>query len=207
MINKTRDDLLACNVVLLPSLETLKLLEELVVYDEVTPFTLNARDCLTHITISMGVIQRFDIFKIGEVIQEMALTANPMNITISEFSALTTIDGYKLQIAMVQKTAEIEDLHISIRKILHKYLKKVEVTCEMFSSPAKANLESIRYVQDFEKNIKSQTYDPHITFGQGVPDSNKLPLHVKVDRIALCALGPYCTSTSILFESPLGRDK
>jgi hypothetical protein len=167
-------------------------------------------DCLPHITLFQGFIERRELNKLESLLEEMissfladapqikALSIQKGGEFISGFSSYGVEISKKDNLLKLQK-----EIHsISIPKVIDEEDEKIA-----FSFP-EINDSTRKYVRGFKQNNSDVNYNPHLSLGIAekertinFPEDLKFPLNLKIKSIVLSHMGNFCTVTSKNFKT------
>jgi len=199
-------DLIAADVVLLPSTEVMeaciRLNQELLKTGE-SRIVLNASDCVPHISLAMGCLKDEDLPAVERLLTEIASTVPPLTVPISGLGVGRTSIGESLSSLLIEPTRQLQSLHETVMMRIAPYTT-YDATPEMFVDPRGTRPSSAQWVNNYPKAASFEQFSPHITIGiGGLEASVPLPTHCSSSRLALCHLGHDCTCRRILFEMGL----
>jgi 2'-5' RNA ligase len=185
----------AVDIVLLPSLSQMKLLISMINYKSSTPFKLDTRSCLPHITLAMAYVDEDNLFEAKKAVQSFAKTSKPVNCQINSAHSYDSPSGDQLLHLKAELTEELLLLHVKAKELLAKYKAEViGVKAAFFSPPSMENI-STHWVDEF---YNKPDFNPHFTMGSGELIEGNLPISFEISRISLAHLGPYCTVWEVL---------
>jgi 2'-5' RNA ligase len=181
--------------------------------------TLNKRDCLPHISLAMGCIEKTDIPNIERTLRTVAKSRPPGPLTIVGIRVGTDAAGRKVSVFEVGKTDLLQSLHEAVMRDLSPYLSS-NVTADMLLGEPAADDSTLQWIRDYPEKSSFENFFPHITigFGQiaehavrrrsgparaGVPSASEgphlpSPIEFHATQLALCHLGNHCTCRKVL---------
>lgn len=191
---------IAIDVVLLPSLnmidKAIQINKEILNKSE-NPIKLNTSDCLPHITLAMGCIEKNNVSKIDKILKNLSDEFEVFRLkTISSMEKKAWLriafnkDLQLLHEALMNKSKEYFTYNATEDMI---YRKKDEVISDI----------TLDYIKNFSLESSFENYTPHITVGSGLFDIETPEVKFMSQEIALCHLGNYCTCRKVLFSHKL----
>jgi len=166
-------------------------------------YVLDAKTCIPHITLLMGLITREQIPEVGRKLGELAKKFSALNLTITHSKSSTRPDGKVLSGLEIERTPELQKLHEAICDEMASVFTYDGVTKEMFFTPPPVNEVPMFWVSGFAKTSVREKYKPHITLGMGEPKKEITPVQFNASKLALCHLGTYCTCRDVLWSASL----
>ena len=156
---------------------------------------LNKIDNFPHITLAMGVINKEDIPKVNEKLQEIVSKFKTLDLELEEIYHTIKPDGNKSFAFAISKTDELIKLHAIIMKELLPIFT-YEVTTDMFDQTDPIDPISIRWVENYGKHHENpENYVPHLTIKckKNVETDLKFPIKFTASKFGLFHLGDHCT--------------
>lgn len=192
---------IAVDIVLLPSDEMMdeaikvnrKLLEKII---------LSKEDCLPHISLAMGVINKKDIPSINKDLQEIARQFSLINLDAINISTHKSASGETVSCFTIKNTKELQLLHEKVIGKMSQYFT-YDAAEDMLYSPAGIEKSTLQWINNYPKNSSFENFSPHITIGFGEVSDVNLPIRFTASKLALCHLGNYCTCRKILASADL----
>ena len=166
-------------------------------------YVLDAKTCIPHITLLMGLITREQIPEVGRKLGVLAEKFSALNLTITHAKSSARPDGKVLSGFEIEKTAELQKFHETILNEMSSIFTYDGVEKEMFYTPPPVNEVPMFWVQGFAKTSVRENYKPHITLGVGEPKQEITPVQFTASKLALCHLGNYCTCRNVLWSASL----
>ncbi len=166
-------------------------------------YVLDAKTCIPHITLLMGLITREQVPEIGRKLGALAEKFSALNLKITHAKTSARPDGKKLSGLEIEKTPELQKLHETILDEMSSIFTYDGVEKEMFFTPPIVNEVPMFWVQGFAKTSVREKYKPHITLGVGEPKKEITPVQFTASKLALCHLGNYCTCRDVLWSAPM----
>jgi len=163
---------------------------------------LNKENCLPHISLAMGVVDKKDISAIDKILREAAEQFSPMNLKAVNLRAETTPTGKSVSDFEIGKTEKLQLLHETIMKKCSPYFTYEPAIEMVFPSP-KPKEATLYWIKNYPQNSSFENFLPHITIGFGEINNINLPIKFTGSKLALCHLGNYCTCRKILASTVL----
>ena len=195
--------MIAINAVLLPSPQLSNIAIDLSNrIKNTSPFTLNMKDRLPHISLVMGYVE--DTESAVDAVQLISKQIGPVELRVAG------IHRYEPSFAgkyFFEIQFEQNEQILSIQNKLFKTLPLLEVenpSQKAFVSDGEEIINSavLDYVGNFKKYSGDEKFSPHITLGAAEKDASfddvKLPSTITISQITLCHLGNYCTCRKII---------
>ena len=164
---------------------------------------LNKQNCLPHISLAMGCINKDDIPAIDTILKDIAEKFSPLTLTISDIRAETIPTGEKVSGFEIEKTTELYLLPETVMNKLSPYFT-YDVSLDMIYALPNQPVEVVttHWIKNYPKESSFEKFSPHITIGIGEVEGEtcgiKLPIQFSVSKLALCHLGNYCTCREIV---------
>jgi len=197
-------NLIAVDIALLPPTEITSQIIDLTSQLPSASTRLNAKDCLPHITLAMGLLDPNSLNLAANILKSYVDIASELDIKLSD------IQSYKLQDSSLDSFSELvvgqnpklTTLHLEIMNAFEPMLTFDDVGSDNFISPPLIAEQSIYWVENYLDHHKAASnFRPHITLGEGVIQKHARPIYYSGSRLALCHLGTYCTCRKILFKA------
>lgn len=212
---KPLPDGIALDLVLLPDQKTMQMAiaanRELAMGNG--KIILSLDDCLPHITLAMGVVQKPSVPFLTKEFHHYFSHLHPLHLKIMQIASETIPTGETVSEYQIQKSHCIMHMHYNAFSLLKKYALFQVGIGMLYQEP---NPEPItlswieNWLFDYHKKPQDPTkasesaFFPHITLGVGEYKKQlERPIPFTADRIALCQLGNYCTCRKILAEEKL----
>jgi hypothetical protein len=157
---------------------------------------LNKENCLPHVSLAMGCIDKTHISDIGEILSSITEKYSPEILKFIGFSTSTNSIGEKVTVAIIEKTKLLQSLHEEVMTKLAQYLS-YDIAENMLLSE-KVDESTLLWIRNFPENSSFKKYYPHITLGYGQLEKIPFPDDFKVSQLAMCHLGNHCTCRKIL---------
>jgi 2'-5' RNA ligase len=191
---------MATDVVLLPD-ETMTdqviELNKRLVRAHSSEIALNRRDCLPHVSLAMGCIEKGDLEAIQEVLKHLANQSPLRQLTATGVQASTNSRGATTSVLEIERTAELQTLHEQVMDEMRPFFS-YDATGAVFYDDAVAE-STLDWVRNYPQKAGYESFSPHITLGYGqVQPAFPLPAVFTVARLALCHLGNHATCRKIL---------
>lgn len=166
-------------------------------------YVLDAKTCIPHITLLMGLISKEQISEANNRLSALAERRHALDLTITRATVSPRSDGKVLSGLEIEKTPELQQLHEETLEEMNSLFYYEGVTPEMFYTPPSVNEVPMYWAQGFAKTKVRDQYRPHITLGIGESKQEIAPVRFRATTLALCHLGTYCTCREILWSTPL----
>jgi 2'-5' RNA ligase len=195
-MNKT-----AIDVVLLPSAamtaKTIEINQELLkTFDN--KIILDAKKCLPHISLCMGVVDDRDISEVTKIVKNIAHELPAFTLTAKNIKSATIPTGKKVSGLTLANSDDLQRLHESIMRKLRRLLS-YEVETSMLYNPSEVEDVTLVWIEQYGKKHDDPTlFHPHMTVGFGETDAFSFPVEFTADTLALCRLGNYCTCRKVI---------
>ena len=210
---------LAVDVVLLPSEA---MMDQAIALNRRLPgrsdqgIILNKKDCLPHISLSVGCIEEEDVPLIQTILEKIAQQFSELDITTTGVRAVTSPAGRTVSSIEIEKTAELQQLHEAVMSRLSPHFSYTASPEMFFAALAHRGEEgaaneavdaiadtaidkaAISWVENFPAQSSFARFSPHITAGFGQTDYVLRPMRFRPASIALCQVGNYGTCRRIL---------
>ncbi len=196
----------AINIVLLPSKKmtdkTIEINKELLKTYE-NKIILGTNHNLPHISLCMGGINKIDIPKIINIIDEISKSFTHFNfegkLKVQEVSNVQKITWVEI----LNKT-KIQVLHKVVMKKMWNYLN-YDIENQMLVNPKEIEKETISWIKHYSVLYNDPTlFNPHITVGIGETNKYKKSFGFSSSKIAIFQLGNYCTCKKFIYSTDLG---
>lgn len=165
---------------------------------------LSKENCLPHISLNMGVVEKKNIDKIKEQLEKIAEEMKPLPLALREIRGSIHQSGRKCLTFAVKHTPELQRLHEEVMRrleglIIHGYDGNDVTLLE-----SKENYPVTKeWVKNYGIRDAFGRFYPHITIGFGESVEVKLPVTFTASTLALCHLGNYCTCRKVLWKKKL----
>jgi len=165
---------------------------------------LDKENCLPHISLAMGCIDKRNIACIGKILQTIAEKYPPGRLSITGVNIATNSLGEKVSSFELKKTKRLQSLHEEVMQRMAPYFS-YDVTAEMVLSPLIAGKSTLLWIKNYPEKSAFENFFPHITIGYGQTDDFSFPAKFTASKLALCHLGNHCTCRKILAVAELKR--
>ena len=166
-------------------------------------YVLDAKKCIPHITLLMGIISQNQLEEITLKLNNIAEKFSALNLWATGFTSSPHPDGKIFSILTIKKSSEIQKLHETILEELTPFFSWNGVEKEMFYSLPPVRESSSFWVEGFERSSSRENYDPHISLGFAELKEQFTPRQFTASKLALCHLGSYCTCRNVLWSVEL----
>lgn len=158
---------------------------------------LNAKNCLPHISLAMGVIEQNRLKEISEVLSKVASHRGINSLIIRSCRSVTISTGKIVSELSLEKTKNLQDLHEAVMNGLQPFVSYI-VSPHMVAPPHPIDDFTLSWIANFRKNSAFERFNPHITLGFGVVGPIDLPSRFSASALALCHMGNWCTCRKVL---------
>ena len=158
---------------------------------------LDKENCLPHISLAMGCIDKRDIACIEKILQTIADKYPPGQLSVIGIDTATNSVGEKVSAFKLEKTQRLQSLHEEVMRRTAPYFS-YDVTAEMVLSPPMAGKSTLLWIKNYPEKSAFENFFPHITIGYGQTDDFSFPAKFTASKLALCHLGNHCTCRKIL---------
>lgn len=165
---------------------------------------LNQENCLPHISLAMGVINENDIKKISQILDEIASQFTCFKLNVDSYRSPTIPSGDIVSEFSVEKTNDLQNLHVMIMDKLKQYLTH-DASIDMVYSPPEVEELTLYWIKGYTQNFSYNKFRPHITLGFGEEKNIIMPIAFTASTLALCHLGNYCTCRKVLHSIKLNK--
>ena len=158
---------------------------------------------LPHISLVMGCLNADKLDVARDILQSIASQHPTLELRVPQLKAEETSLGTVVSLD-IEWSRQLADLHKSLVDSFKPLLTQ-DANEEDVNDPSPIANSSLAWINNY---IPQHCYDhfwPHITLGFGEPSEILRPFSFKASRLAICHLGNYCTCTSILWETTLGK--
>lgn len=180
---------------------------------------LDRENCLPHISLAMGCIDKKDIADIEKVLQTIAKQYSLGQLSVTGIHVGTSSGGEKVSVFRIERTKTLQLLHEEIMRRLAPYFS-YDVTADMIFSP-EAGESTLLWIKSYPEKSSFENFFPHITIGYGeinnysfgsspsllgqaeTGEAGSLPMKFTASKLALCHLGNHCTCRKILASAEL----
>ena len=198
---------IAVDVVLLPSDEvTTRALEANRELLKQSPdkIVLDRENCLPHISLAMGCIDRRLIADAQGTLRALAEERALERLVSVGIRVTANRAGELVSVLELKKTETLQSLHEEVMGRMRADLGR-NVTAEMVFSPPPATESTLAWIRDYSEKSSFERFFPHITLGYGQLDDFLFPARFTAPRLALCHLGNHCTCRRILASAEFVR--
>ena len=158
---------------------------------------LDKENCLPHISLAMGCIDKRDIACIEKILQTIAVKYPTGQLSVIGIDTATNSVGEKVSAFELEKTQRLQSLHEEVMRRTAPYFS-YDVTAEMVLPPPIAGKSTLLWIKNYPEKSAFENFFPHITIGYGQTDDFSFPAKFTASKLALCHLGNHCTCRKIL---------
>jgi len=160
---------------------------------------LNKENCLPHISLAMGVIDKNEVFNINEVLNNISQQFYLLHLKAINIYSQRIRTNQKLSCFKIENTRQLQLLHETImNKLSHHFT--YDVTAEMIYSSKEVEDITLGWIRNYTQKSSFKNFSPHITIGFGEIENINLPIKFIASKLVLCHLGNYCTCKKILLS-------
>jgi hypothetical protein len=163
---------------------------------------LNAENCLPHISLAMGVIERNRLAEISAVLSAVASNRSIYALTVRSCRSVTILAGRIVSELLLENTKDIQDLHEAVMNGLQP-LVSYNVSPHMIAPPHPIDDFTLLWIANYREDSSIERFNPHITLGFGTIERLDIPSHFSASSLALCHLGNWCTCRKVFMSFPL----
>ena len=199
---------IAVDIVLIPPEPIVKLAVELNKSFSDTAkedYVLDAKTCIPHITLLLGLISRDKLGRINAELNSVAEKFFTLDLRATGFTSSPHPDGKMFSSLTIEKDLNLQKLHETVLEELKPFFSWDDVEKEMFYSPPPVREISSYWVEGFNKNSARENYNPHISLGFADIKKEFVPVQFVASKLALCHLGNYCTCRDIIWSNANSR--
>jgi 2'-5' RNA ligase len=165
---------------------------------------LNKENCLPHISLAMGCIEKKDVAAIENVLTEIAERCTIGELQILGIHTSTNSRGETVSAFEVEKTKELQVLHEKVMEKVQPYFSNI-VTSDMIYGDEDVAETTLEWIKSYREKAGFARFFPHITIGYGQAQDQGFPIRFNASKIALCHLGNHCTCRNILTSIDLKK--
>ncbi|MEJ2649616.1 MAG: hypothetical protein P8016_14555 [Sedimentisphaerales bacterium] len=197
---------IAVDIVLLP---TQKVMDEAIrtnrelLKQEPGGIVLDRKNCLPHVSLAMGCIDKNAISDTEKFLIEMAVK---YPLTLLSFGGLfceTSSAGEKVTVALIEKTKILQSLHEEVMMGMRRFFT-YDVKPYMLLSEEPVSESTLLWIQNYAEKSSFESFSPHITLGYGELGNYYFSRQIPISQLALCHLGNHCTCRRILASVLIG---
>jgi len=164
---------------------------------------LDKENCLPHISLAMGCIDKSSIDEIDKILKTAAKESSLGRLSAVCIHTETNRAGEKVSVLEIEKTKALQSLHEGILKRLEPYFS-YDIRAEMVLS-SETGKSTLDWIKNYPEKSSFEKFYPHITIGYGEMNDFSFPIKFSVPRLALCHLGNHCTCRKILTSTNLKK--
>jgi 2'-5' RNA ligase len=158
---------------------------------------LDKKNCLPHISLAMGCIDKRDVPAIEKVLTAITERCTIGELAITGIHASTNSRGETVSAFEVEKTRELQSLHEMVSEKVQPYFSSV-VTADMICGDGEVAETTLEWIRSYREKASLAKFFPHITIGYGEAEEQEFPIKFAALKLALCHLGNHCTCRKIL---------
>ncbi len=158
---------------------------------------LNRKDCLPHISLAMGCIDKMDVTTVRERLESVARKTPVRQLRVVGVVASVNSRGETTALLDIDRTEGLQALHEQVMQEMMPFFR-YEVSKDMLYEEVVTG-STLDWIRTYPQKAAYAQFRPHITLGYGqVPAGLVFPIPFRVRRLALCHLGNHCTCRRIL---------
>lgn len=162
---------------------------------------LNATDCLPHLSLAMGVMDRAALATAAAALHRIASamkkpTLHTNGVRKTDLPAAGTVVDLP-----INPSPTLQRLHESVMRELEP-LFSYTISKDAVAPPPPVNVFTLDWIARYRTHAGFERFDPHITLGFGELRLPVAPVTFEPARLALCHLGNWCTCRRILVSVP-----
>ena len=196
------NDKIAIDVVLLPSDETVEDvigLNRRLLETTADKIVLNGIDCVPHISLAMGCIEKKYLDVISGILEDIAEKLSIGELKFTNINIETNSIGQKISGLLIERTEQLQLLHETVLEELSPYFS-YDVSEEMILSD-KVISTTLSWVRNYREQSSFEKFSPHVTIGYGEIEGCGFLGVFNVANLGLFHLGNHCTCRKILFAT------
>ncbi len=140
-----------------------------------------------HVTLSQHFVRRDRLAEVEKQVGAVVARLKPFEMHVT--GART---GRTAQVLTVEPSAPLQRLHEQVMDALRDHEVAGEATAFQ-ADGAPARPADVAWVAGFRDRSSYARYDPHVTIGIGPRPVSTAPFRFRVEEVALCRLGRFCT--------------
>jgi len=157
---------------------------------------LNQKNCLPHISLTMGCIEQSNIGPVEKTLQQIADRCPLGDLTICGVRT-SGLGTDAVSVFEVEKNARLQLLHETVLAELQPFLTP-DVTADMIYGPGQVAEPTLDWIKNYREKSSLENFFPHITIGYGQMKNLPSPMKFTASKLALCHLGNHCTCRKII---------
>jgi 2'-5' RNA ligase len=160
---------------------------------------LSKEDCLPHMSLAMGCIDRRDVETITKILDGIAKEygSGVTKLRVTGVRIGTNSIGEKVSSFVIEDTKELQSLHERIMRDLRPYFA-YDVSADMLCGSDHIADSTLIWIKDYPDKSSFTNFTPHITIGYGQAGPIESSIDFTASNLALCHLGNRCTCRQIL---------
>ncbi len=163
---------------------------------------LGKEECLPHISLAMGCIDKGDIADIEKILQAIAKDYAPAPLAVEGIRTETDAAGEEVSVFQVKRTRRLQSLHEAVMRQLARHFS-YDVTAEMLFCGPVVSQSTLSWIKNYPEKSSFEHFFPHITVGYGRINDFSFPVEFTATQLALCHLGNFCTCRKVLAATEL----
>jgi 2'-5' RNA ligase len=161
---------------------------------------LNKKDCLPHISLAMGCVERKYITDVGKALQPL-VAITPRRLKLVGIQKSTNLSGEIVSVLKVERSDLLQTLHEKICDAVKPWFT-CGAAAEMIAG-GQVSPSTLRWIKEYPVKSSHCNFSPHITVGYGDLTDRTLPADFAVRHLAMCHLGNHCTCKKILWSAEI----
>jgi len=151
---------------------------------------LNKNNCLPHISLAMGCIEREEVELAGELLKPLAAII-PRRLKTGGIQKSVSSSGEIVSVIGILRTNKLQKFHEKVSRTVKPFFS-YDAREDMVAG-GKAGRTTLQWIANFPEKGSYSNFSPHITIGYGELQDIELPRDFAVARLAICHLGNHCT--------------
>ncbi len=154
---------------------------------------------LPHVTIAQQFVERARLDELFAELDRLLRHEPALPLRV----AAAAVDHGTVWLA-VESTPDLQRVHESVMDAIAPFESPEGDAAAFHSGGEEIRPRDVEWVRNFRENAGYAHYRPHVSVGHGAAAPAAMPLDFRADRVAVCALGRYCTCRVVLKDWKLG---
>ena len=163
---------------------------------------LNKKDCLPHISLSMGCIDQKSIPDIEIMLKNIVKEHSIGPLCAAGVHAQKNSSGEKVSALQIEITGSLQSLHEQLMRKMTQFFS-YDVRADMFLGDGTVSKSTLLWIKNYPEKSSFGKFSPHITLGYGRIEISGLPIKFAASKLALCHMGNHCTCRKVLAAAEL----
>ncbi|UCG47413.1 MAG: 2'-5' RNA ligase family protein [Phycisphaerales bacterium] len=163
---------------------------------------LNKDNCLPHVSLAMGCVDKERIGEIGRILRAVALRYRRQDLRAVGIGFHTDCEGRKLSLLQIEANETLQSLHEELMQKLAPYFS-YDAAAEMVLSAQPVDSATLYWIRGYGSKSSFGGFSPHITIGYGQLNLVFWPREFTASKLALCHLGNHCTCRQVIVSAEL----